>query len=197
MLLRVTNPPLYVAAGIVGNLTAKVLIHFFTEQAASWSGSSPIYCGGSPMGLLSLLCEPSAPTKSLGIIWFNPSKGKDATVNVWLVFLLKLTSGHTKIPSLLDQAKPHVTLGPQSTEYSQFTGYFRACHTHESTDGTLSRLSKRFSGHSDVHHTVGQTLTQNNQDTNCPMWQRWCRGDTAEISIWGGEGAVDPEVWHT
>lgn len=46
MLLRVTNPPLYVAAGIVGNLTAKVLIHFFTEQAASWSGSSPIYCGG-------------------------------------------------------------------------------------------------------------------------------------------------------
>lgn len=32
MLLRVTNPPLYVAAEIVGNLTVKVLIHFFTYR---------------------------------------------------------------------------------------------------------------------------------------------------------------------
>lgn len=30
MLLTVTNPLLYVAVGIVGNLTVKVLIHFFT-----------------------------------------------------------------------------------------------------------------------------------------------------------------------
>lgn len=30
MPLRVTNPPLYVAAEVAGNLTVKVLIHFFT-----------------------------------------------------------------------------------------------------------------------------------------------------------------------
>lgn len=141
------------------------------------------------MGLLSVLCEPSAPTKSLGIIWFNPSKEKDATADAWLVFLFKLTSGHTKITSLLDQAKLHVTFGPQSTENSLVTGYFRACHMHESTDDTLSRLSKGFSGHSDVHHTVGQTVTQNNQDTKCPQCDK---GDAEgmQLKSASGEGRV-------
>lgn len=133
-------------------------------------------------------------TKSLGIIWFNPCKEKEATIDAWLVFLLKLTSSHTKLPSLLDQAKLHVLpWGPRA----------RSTLSSLVILGPVTRMSQQMAHWVDYAKGSLDTQTciilldrqsQNNQDTKCLMRQRWCQGDAAEISNRGGEGTVHPEV---